>query len=204
MNAPESATGPENTAPWRRLPVPVTAAHTKVGVEVRAGDGWFGWKEEAPFDGIVTRRLMEVGEFASPGRAVIAVHDPASLRAVGSLPQFVLPATAKVDRATIDVPSAGKAFAVTRVTVLPAADPRLLSTQGLHLFGLPRRDLAPVVLTDAHGPVAFYVAPYAEPALVLKIPATPSVTSSFSGQPVWVRRSWSALCPNSCLAAKTI
>src|SRR5512137_2462146 len=83
----------------------------------------------SPFDGIVTRRLMEVGEFASPGRAVIAVHDPAALRAVGSLPQFVLPATAKVDRATIDVPSAGKAFAATRVTVLPAADPRLLSTQ---------------------------------------------------------------------------
>jgi RND family efflux transporter MFP subunit len=83
----------------------------------------------APFDGIVTRRLMEVGEFASPGRAVIAVHDPASLRAVGSLPQFVLPATAKVDRATVDVPSIGKAFAATRVTVLPAADPRLLSTQ---------------------------------------------------------------------------
>ena len=30
----------------------------------------------APFDGVVTRRLMEIGEFANPGRAVIAVHDP--------------------------------------------------------------------------------------------------------------------------------
>jgi RND family efflux transporter MFP subunit len=83
----------------------------------------------APFDGIVTRRLMEIGEFASPGRAVIAVHDPASLRAVGSLPQFMLPATAKIDRATVDIPSVGKTYAATRVTVLPAADPRLLSTQ---------------------------------------------------------------------------
>jgi RND family efflux transporter MFP subunit len=83
----------------------------------------------APFDGIVTRRLMEIGEFASPGRAVIAVHDPASLRAVGSLPQFVLPATAKVERAIVDIPSIGKSYPATRVTVLPAADPRLLSTQ---------------------------------------------------------------------------
>jgi len=83
----------------------------------------------APFDGVVTRRLMEIGEFANPGRAVIAVHDPASLRAVGSLPQFVLPATAQVDRATIEVPSLGKTFTATRVTVLPSADPRLLSTQ---------------------------------------------------------------------------
>jgi membrane fusion protein (multidrug efflux system) len=83
----------------------------------------------APFDGVVTRRLMEVGEFASPGRAVIAVHDPASLRAVGSLPQFVLAATARIDRATVDIPSIGKTYPATRVTVLPASDPRLLSTQ---------------------------------------------------------------------------
>jgi len=83
----------------------------------------------APFDGIVTRRLMEVGEFASPGRAVIAVHDPASLRAVGSLPQFVLPATAKVSRAIIDIPSLNQSYVAAHVTVLPAADPRLLSTQ---------------------------------------------------------------------------
>jgi len=83
----------------------------------------------APFDGVVTRRLMEIGEFANPGRAVIAVHDPAALRAVGSLPQFVLPATAKVDRATIEIPSLGRTFTASRVTVLPSADPRLLSTQ---------------------------------------------------------------------------
>jgi RND family efflux transporter MFP subunit len=83
----------------------------------------------APFDGVVTRRLMEIGEFASPGRAVIAVHDPAALRAVGSLPQFVLPATARVDSATVEVPSLGRTLTATRVTVLPAADPRLLSTQ---------------------------------------------------------------------------
>jgi exonuclease SbcD len=50
---------------------------------------------------------------------------------------------------------------------------RLLAARGLHLFGLPGRNLAPVVLTDAHGPVAFYVAPYAEPALVREQLATP-------------------------------
>jgi exonuclease SbcD len=42
---------------------------------------------------------------------------------------------------------------------------RLLATQGLHVFGAPARDLAPVVLRDEDGPVAFYPAPYAEPAL---------------------------------------
>jgi RND family efflux transporter MFP subunit len=83
----------------------------------------------APFDGVVTRRLMEVGEFASPGRAVIAIHDPAALRAIGSLPQYLLPASARVSRATVEIASLGRIFTATRVTVLPAADARLLSTQ---------------------------------------------------------------------------
>ncbi len=43
---------------------------------------------------------------------------------------------------------------------------RIMSAQGLHLFGLPSPDAAPVVLSDGDGPVTFYVAPYAEPALV--------------------------------------
>ncbi len=43
---------------------------------------------------------------------------------------------------------------------------RVVSAQGLHLFGLPSPDAGPVVLMDQNGPVSFYVAPYAEPALV--------------------------------------
>jgi exonuclease SbcD len=43
---------------------------------------------------------------------------------------------------------------------------RIVSAQGLHLFGLPSPDARPVVLSDGHGSVTFYVAPYAEPALV--------------------------------------
>ena len=43
---------------------------------------------------------------------------------------------------------------------------RIMSAQGLHLFGLPAADSAPVLLPDDNGHVSFYVAPYAEPALV--------------------------------------
>jgi len=43
---------------------------------------------------------------------------------------------------------------------------RLLAQQGLHLFGLPSATSDPVVLADDYGDVTFYVAPYAEPALV--------------------------------------
>jgi RND family efflux transporter MFP subunit len=83
----------------------------------------------SPIDGVVTRRLMEVGELAAPGRAVIALHDPASLRAVGSIPQFMLAKTAKYSGARVVLPSTQQVIEATKVTVLPAADPRLLSTQ---------------------------------------------------------------------------
>ena len=43
---------------------------------------------------------------------------------------------------------------------------RIMAARGLHLFGLPAADNAPVLLSDTHGQVSFYVAPYAEPALV--------------------------------------
>ena len=83
----------------------------------------------APIDGVVTQRLMEPGELATPGRGVVAIHDPAALRAVGTIPQFVLPRTARVDTAVIELPSVQQRVKAARVTVLPAADPRLLSTQ---------------------------------------------------------------------------
>ncbi len=84
---------------------------------------------KSPIDGVVTRRLMEPGEVAAPGRGVVAVHDPAALRAVGNLPQFVLPKTAGATRATIELPQLGRTISATRVTILPATDARLLSTQ---------------------------------------------------------------------------
>jgi len=83
----------------------------------------------APIDGVVTRRLMEPGELAAPGRGVLEIHDPAALRAVGTIPQFVLPRTARLERAEIELPSVQRRVKAASVTMMPAADPRLLSTQ---------------------------------------------------------------------------
>jgi len=83
----------------------------------------------APIDGVVTRRLMEPGELATPGRGVLEIHDPGALRAVGTIPQFILPRMPRVERAEIELPSLQRRVRAARVTVLPAADPRLLSTQ---------------------------------------------------------------------------
>jgi RND family efflux transporter MFP subunit len=82
----------------------------------------------APIDGVVSQRLMELGELATAGKPVLMLHDPAQLRAVGAVPQFVLPKVAGVKTAQVELPTLGKTLAATRVTVLPAADARLLST----------------------------------------------------------------------------
>jgi len=82
----------------------------------------------APIDGVVSRRMMELGELASPGTPLLMLHDPSQLRAVGAVPQFILPKVAGARSAQIELPTLGRALAATRVTVLPAADPRLLST----------------------------------------------------------------------------
>jgi RND family efflux transporter MFP subunit len=83
----------------------------------------------SPIDGVVTRRLMELGELAAPGKPILDVHDPAALRAVGSVPQFALSRVEHVERADVLLPTLNRTIAATHVTVLPAADARLLSTQ---------------------------------------------------------------------------
>jgi protein-L-isoaspartate(D-aspartate) O-methyltransferase len=56
------------------------------GVHVRAGDGWLGWPEAAPFDGIVVTaaapRIPEplIGQLKAGGRLVIPVGEPWDLQ----------------------------------------------------------------------------------------------------------------------------
>lgn len=83
----------------------------------------------SPIDGVVTRRLAELGELASPGKPLLELHDPSALRAVASVPQFVLPRIAQVREADVHFSIQDRTIPALRVTVLPAADARLLSTQ---------------------------------------------------------------------------
>ena len=83
----------------------------------------------SPLDGVVTRRLAELGELAAPGKPLLEVHDPSALRAVASVPQFMLPRIAQVREAEVLLSLDLRTIKAIEVTVLPAADARLLSTQ---------------------------------------------------------------------------
>lgn len=44
----------------------------------------------APFDGIVTRKLADVGDLASPGKPIIEMEDPCALRFEADLPEALI------------------------------------------------------------------------------------------------------------------
>ena len=83
----------------------------------------------APFSGIVSARLVQVGEMAVPGREIVTLYDPKGLRVVANIPQARLAevrANAAAVTASIEMP--GQWVKGKAVTVLPSADARTHTT----------------------------------------------------------------------------
>ena len=76
----------------------------------------------APFSGVVAERLAQAGEMASPGRPLLTLFDPKSLRVVASIPQYRLAEVRQALQGRVELPGSGKWLAVSRVEVLPTAD----------------------------------------------------------------------------------
>ncbi|MCX7176908.1 MAG: efflux RND transporter periplasmic adaptor subunit [Proteobacteria bacterium] len=76
----------------------------------------------SPFAGIVAQRHTELGEMAGPGKALITVFDPKSLRVVASIPQHKLAEVKQALRARVEFPETGKWMDALRVEILPTAD----------------------------------------------------------------------------------
>jgi RND family efflux transporter MFP subunit len=47
-------------------------------------------KVSAPFAGVITRKLADVGDLASPGRALLEIEDPKSLRVEADVPESLI------------------------------------------------------------------------------------------------------------------
>lgn len=78
----------------------------------------------APFSGIVGQRFAEPGEMAEPGKPLITLFDPKSMRVVASIPQHKLAELRLASSAKIEFPETGKWIVGTRIEVLPTADVR--------------------------------------------------------------------------------
>jgi RND family efflux transporter MFP subunit len=83
----------------------------------------------APFSGIVSARLVQVGEMAVPGREIVTLYDPKDLRVVANIPQTRLAEVrANAGGAAASIEMSGQWVKGKAVTVLPAADSRTHTT----------------------------------------------------------------------------
>jgi RND family efflux transporter MFP subunit len=78
----------------------------------------------APYSGVVSARLVELGEMATPGKPLFTGFDPSTLRVVATVPQAEVAAIQAGSKARVEVPSVGKWIDVKNIVVVPSADPR--------------------------------------------------------------------------------
>ncbi len=83
----------------------------------------------APYSGVVAARHVELGEMASPGKALMTGFDPKDLRVVASIPQYKLADIKRSPRVAVEFPVLNKWVKVTSVSVLPSADVRTHTTR---------------------------------------------------------------------------
>jgi RND family efflux transporter MFP subunit len=83
----------------------------------------------APYSGVVSARLVELGEMAVPGKPLMTGFDPSDLRVTASVPQSELDAVRKRTGASVEFPALNKRVQAVRVSILPAADAQTHTTQ---------------------------------------------------------------------------
>ena len=83
----------------------------------------------APYSGVVSARMVELGEMAVPGKPLMTGFDPGELRVTASLPQHQLDAVRKLAGASVEFPALNKRIEATRMAILPAADAQTHTTQ---------------------------------------------------------------------------
>ncbi len=76
----------------------------------------------APIAGVVAQRLVELGEMAAPGKPLVTVFDPKSLRVIASVPQYKLAELRGATKAQVEFPETGRWLAAARVELLPTLD----------------------------------------------------------------------------------
>lgn len=78
----------------------------------------------APYSGVVAATLVEVGDMATPGRPLMTVFDPTSMRVVATLSQSNLRAVKLQMPVQIEVPYLKRSLTAKQVTLVPLVDSR--------------------------------------------------------------------------------
>lgn len=77
----------------------------------------------APFDGVVARKLCEVGDMATPGKALFVVDRSAAMRFEAQVPERLTGPVAVGKSAHVRIDATGEKCVGTVAEIVPAADP---------------------------------------------------------------------------------
>ncbi len=103
----------------------------------------------APYSGVMSKLLVEVGDIASPGTPLATGFDPHDLRATAQIPQMRLTEVQAGRKAYLEIPGQTSWRTVSSMTWLPTADPVTHTTEvRLHLAN--PQGLLPGQLVNAH------------------------------------------------------
>ena len=94
----------------------------------------------APFSGIITRKLANVGDLATPGKPLLYMEEENNLQVLTDIPEAMILRIQKDDRLSVSIPSVGLKTEGVVAEVSPIADPSSRS--------------APIKLSDSAGPPA--------------------------------------------------
>ena len=78
---------------------------------------------KAPIDGRVTRKHVQVGDLATPGKPLINIEDSSRLQVTTDIPERFISRVRQGDRLSIEVPSAGMTIDGIVAEVAPTANP---------------------------------------------------------------------------------
>jgi RND family efflux transporter MFP subunit len=76
----------------------------------------------APFDGIVTRKLADVGDLAAPGRAIAEMEDPRTLRFEADVPEALIGNVKLGDKLAVRISAVTVPIEGTVIEMAPVAD----------------------------------------------------------------------------------
>jgi RND family efflux transporter MFP subunit len=77
----------------------------------------------APFDGVITRKLADVGDLAAPGKALLQMENPGTLRLEADVPEALIDNVKLGDRMAVRIASVTNDIEGTVAEISPAADP---------------------------------------------------------------------------------
>jgi len=77
----------------------------------------------APFDGIITRKLADVGDLATPGKPLLQMENPSTLRLEADVPEALIGKVKLGDRLFVRIAAVASEIEGTVAELSPTADP---------------------------------------------------------------------------------